>query len=137
MSRRDARRAAVRSPAAGGSRRESWRSIAWRDAPSWLTSAVIHLSALILLGLLFSAAETTEVHPLTLSWAANAERAGTEAIEPPDIPRAGPAAEPAPAEANAAQKSPRAAIARAEPVVPVQTPAATPNPCPRNSGATS
>jgi hypothetical protein len=135
MSRRDALQAAARTPAARGRGSGSWRSIAWRDAPSWLTSAVIHLSVLILLGLLFSAAETTEVRPLALSWTADTQRAETEEIEPPDVPLAGPTAEPAPAEANAAQKSPRAAIAKDEPPAPAQTPAATPNPSAGNAAS--
>src|SRR5262245_25213059 len=46
----------------------SWRAIIWRDAPSWLVSAVLHLSALILLGLVYFRGELAEITQITGAW---------------------------------------------------------------------
>src|SRR5262245_31719010 len=67
-----ARRLAHHSLVADASRvADSWRAIACRHAPSWLASAVLHLSAMILLGLLFQSGEPVEINQISLSWAAD------------------------------------------------------------------
>src|SRR6266516_550896 len=45
----------------------------WREAPSWLVSAVLHLAVLVLLGLIYYTGELAEISQLSISWSPTEE----------------------------------------------------------------
>src|SRR5262249_52659021 len=71
----------------------SWRAVVWRDAPSWLVSAVLHLSALILLGLVYFHNDLAQITQLTGAWTAADSGPSERDLAEPEVSLNGFAAE--------------------------------------------
>jgi len=78
-------RAAGTGQAAARTGDRSWPVATWRAAPSWLVSAILHFSALILFSLIYSSGELAHVSRLSASWAVAKDETASELLPEPSV----------------------------------------------------